>query len=150
MVMGPLAWTNQTNIPYLQIFSNDGMEKILAVALGGASGSLGRYLIALSAEKLHIHAFPAGTFIANLMGCLLIGIFWNYFDRVHISNEFRLFVFTGFLGGFTTFSTFARETVQLFKGGEAVQGMVYLLLSNLCGLTMVGLGFYLAHRYLRG
>jgi len=124
------------------------MGKIIAVAAGGAIGSLGRYTIALLADRLSTTHFPLGTLAANLIGSLLIGLFWGYFDRMPISNEFRLFLFTGFLGGFTTFSTFTRESMQLFKAGELYHALSYILLSNVVGLAMVGAGFYLTQRTL--
>lgn len=125
------------------------MTKIIAVALGGALGSAGRYLVALSVGRCSRLNFPLETLAANLLGCLLIGLFWGYFERVSLSNEFRLFLFTGVLGGFTTFSTFARENIQLLRAGEPAQAVAYLLLSNLLGLTLVAAGFLLSYRLLR-
>lgn len=125
------------------------MEKILAIGAGGAIGAIARYGVAVWSEKIAAFNFPMGTMLANLLGCLLIGVFWSYFDRVHISNEFRLFLFTGFLGGFTTFSTFARETVQFIKAGEPIHALSYMFVSNILGISMVALGFLLCHRIIR-
>ena len=124
------------------------MSKILAVALGGALGSVGRYLIALLIGRISKYRFPYETLTANLSGCLLIGLFWGYIERVHVSNEFRLFLFTGILGGFTTFSTFARESIQYFKSGEPLLAMAYLLASNIFGLALVAIGFMISIRFL--
>jgi fluoride exporter len=125
------------------------MEKILAVAIGGAIGSVARYFIALIVEKTASVNFPIATLAANLTGCLMIGFFWNFFDRLHVSNEFRLFVFTGILGGFTTFSAFARESIQFFKAGEPIHALGYILVSNIFGLAAVALGFMISQRYMR-
>ena len=125
------------------------MGKLLAVAFGGALGSLCRYIITLLAEKISGVNFPLGTLAGNILGSLLIGFFWNYFDKTHISNVFRLFIFTGFLGGFTTFSAFTRETAQFLKADDPLHAASYLLASNVIGLAAVFLGFFISHRVFR-
>ena len=125
------------------------MKGILVIGVGGGIGAIARYAVAICAEKLTPVNFPFGTLVANLLGCLLIGFFWSSFERVHISREFRLFLFTGFLGGFTTFSTFALETEKFFKAGQPLHAISYLLISNLLGISMVTLGFILSQRIIR-
>ena len=120
------------------------MTKILAVALGGAIGSVGRYLTSLAVESFSSSRFPYETLTANLVGCFMIGLLWGYFERMAISNEFRLFLFTGVLGGYTTFSTFARENIQFFKAGEPFSALGYILISNIMGLTLVAAGFLIS------
>jgi fluoride exporter len=125
------------------------IANIFAVALGGALGSLCRYGIAVFAGRLPFGSFPIGTLTANFGGCLLIGLCWSIFDKIHISHEFRLFLFTGVFGGFTTFSTYARESVQFFKTGDIFHGFSYIMLSNILGLAIVAVGFYLGERVIR-
>lgn len=106
------------------------MIKILAAALGGAAGSTGRYLTPLAIESATDSRFRYETLTANLIGCFLLGLLWGYFERMPISNEFRLFLFTGILGGFTTFLTFAREKLQFFKVDEPLSAVSCILTSN--------------------
>ncbi len=125
------------------------MNTLIAVALGGALGSVCRYLLDYLINTLVPARFPFATLAVNLLGCLLIGFLWGYFGRIGISHNFRLFLFTGFLGGLTTFSTFARESEQLLSTGNAAYGIIYIVISNLAGIGFVALGFFLCSRYIR-
>lgn len=124
------------------------MLNFIAVALGGAIGSCGRYLVSLAIEAAVPVRFPLETLTANLIGCLTIGLCWGYFERLPISHEFRLFLFTGVLGGFTTFSAFARESIQLFKTGEPMYAVGYILISNVVGIGLAAAGFMITNNYI--
>ncbi|MGN0595057.1 MAG: fluoride efflux transporter CrcB [Hominimerdicola sp.] len=98
----------------------------LAVALGGAVGSVLRYSISLIPFK---GAFPASTLIVNLLGALIIGFIAGFTDSQTANKNLVLFFKTGICGGFTTFSTFSLESVMLFQNGKAGLGIIYVVLS---------------------
>ena len=85
------------------------MKECLMVFLGGGAGSVCRYWLSTILRPLAHQGFPLGTFLANLLGCFCIGIFYGLSARLNWSAETRLFLTTGFCGGFTTFSTFSYE-----------------------------------------
>lgn len=118
--------------------------KLLSIALGGSIGSVSRYLIYHYFEKQHTSLFPWATLIVNLLGSFLIGFLWGYFDRVYISPGYRLMIFIGILGSFTTYSTFAFDVFSLFRDGEFKLLAVYLLGTNILAISFVFAGYYLS------
>ena len=116
--------------------------KLLAIALGGATGAVVRYLIYYYFDRFHQSDFPWATFIVNLGGSFLIGFLWGLFDRYYISPGLRMFIFIGILGSFTTFSTFAFDILSLTKDGEIKLMLAYLLSTNVLGIGLAFVGFY--------
>jgi len=110
--------------------------KMLLVAAGGAVGSMTRYQIgAWVLARTETWAFPLGTFLVNVLGCLIAGVLIGIDEQRHfLSLELRVLVFTGFLGGFTTFSAFGVETVALIERGAFGMATAYVLSSVLLGL----------------
>ncbi|SDL62562.1 CrcB protein [Maridesulfovibrio ferrireducens] len=95
------------------------MQKYFFLAAGGAAGTLCRYFVSGAAQRFFSTSFPAGTFTVNMLGCLLFGIISGTFeDRLGLSPEMRLMILTGFMGAFTTFSTYMFETTELVKTGQ--------------------------------
>jgi CrcB protein len=118
------------------------LKQSLIVALGGAVGSVARFK--LGGFVLH-HSegwnFPASTFSVNVLGCLVIGVLAGLAEHHDLfSPSLRLLLFTGLLGGFTTFSAFGYETVFLLRRGLFAVAIGYVLLSVVCGLVAVGGG----------
>ena len=122
------------------------MKGILLVALGGAIGSVARYKI--SGYVLH-HTidwrFPAGTFAVNVLGCLAAGVLAGLAEKHDLfSADARLLLFTGLLGGFTTFSAFGLETMHLMRRGDFAIAGANVVLSVIAGLAALALGLGLA------
>ena len=118
------------------------LKAVLLVAAGGAIGSVARYK--LSGFILH-HTidwrFPAGTFAVNVIGCFIAGLLAGLAEKHDFfSPETRLLVFTGILGGFTTFSAFGLETMHLLKRGELGVAAANVLLSVAAGLVALWIG----------
>lgn len=116
----------------------------LFVALGSAVGGVCRYGLSLLTTKWYGGNFPLGTFIVNILGCMVIGFLFGCIDRgINMSAATRLFLITGFCGGFTTFSTFMNENYLLFGGDKGLPVVsLYTTLSFFFGLLMI----YLGHR----
>ena len=118
------------------------MNNYLAIALGGAIGSVGRYWITISMVRFPPHWLPLGTVSVNVLGSFIIGLVWVYLQQRNESEFLRLFVAVGVLGGFTTFSTFSLETVYFLSESEWSRAMVNILM-NLLGClaaTTAGIG----------
>ena len=123
------------------------MGKILWVGLGGFLGSIGRYLLSEYVQYLvKGTGFPYGTLAVNLIGCLGIGFLSQWVGtRGFLSPEIRLFVFMGLLGGFTTFSTFSYETMNLWQSGDSAAALANVAVHVVLGLGAAWLGHALAY-----
>ena len=122
------------------------MKSFLLVFLGGGLGSALRYLVA-SAMNQYSKVLPFGTFTVNILGCLLIGMILGYAQRENtLTSNQTLLLATGFCGGFTTFSAFANENLELIKNGEIFNLSAYTIGSILVGVLAVFIGFSLTNR----
>jgi fluoride exporter len=113
----------------------------LLVGLGGGAGSIARFLCHKYISEWFPHAFPTGTLLVNISGCFLIGILAGLTERGQlIAPESRLLLITGLCGGFTTFSAFAYENIQLLKNGATISFLLYTAGSVVLGLLATFLG----------
>ena len=122
------------------------MKSFLLVFLGGGLGSSLRYLVSITMNQ-YSKVLPFGTFTVNMLGCLLIGLILGYAQRENtLTSNQTLLLATGFCGGFTTFSAFANENLELIKNGELFNFSAYTIGSVLIGILAVFIGFYLTNR----
>ena len=123
------------------------METIIFVAIGGALGSVFRYLLSTWTQVISKSIdFPYGTLAVNLLGCFVIGFLAQLAEaRGVFASESRAFVFIGILGGFTTFSSFGNETINLLRDGETLNALANVGANVIFGLILVWLGRTVAY-----
>lgn len=120
-------------------------KDILLVGLGGGVGSVARFLCQRSVSAWYPHAFPFGTLIVNFLGCFLIGLLLGFMEKgSFVKPELKLLLVTGFCGGYTTFSAFAAENIQLLRDGRLLYFTMYTVGSVLLGILAAFAGLSLA------
>lgn len=118
------------------------MNKILLIGFGGAIGAVLRYAVSGLTQQYAKGLFPWSTLAVNLSGALLIGFLWGLFESFHTSSPWRVFLFIGILGSYTTFSTFYMDNFQLLRGGEIALALLNIAASNVAGIALLFLGYY--------
>ena len=120
------------------------IKSLLIVGLGSFCGGALRYYISTLMKSACSQGFPWGTLSVNLVGCLLIGLLLGIFSRCGVqSNSWSLLLTVGLCGGFTTFSTFANESLQMLQSGNTLNLIIYILASVIVGIALVALGYWL-------
>ena len=124
------------------------VDKILLIGLGSAIGGICRYLVSTGVHKLLGRAFPYGTLAVNALGSLLVGvIFVMLLERFNgFADQFRALLIIGFLGGFTTFSSFSIETINLIEAGELYRGLLNIFISIILCLSLTWIGVLLGRQ----
>ena len=124
------------------------MMKLVYLGLAGAAGTLARFWVMEGMKRAFDSVMPWGTWTANILGCFLFGLIWVLAEeRGIVSADFRFFALVGFMGSFTTFSTYAFESVDLFRAGAVLSCIINLAGQNVAGLCAVLAGMALARSF---
>ena len=121
------------------------MQPYIAIAIGGILGCWARYAMTNLVQAIYGRDFPYATLSINVLACFLMGFFFvETLQRLTISPVLRIGILTGFIGGFSTFSTFAMETLLLAEQGDASKSVLYVVLSIALGMIATFGGAYIA------
>lgn len=118
------------------------MIKLLFLMTGGALGTLARYAASGFAHRMTDSMFPIGTLVVNSAGSMLIGIVWAFWEGSSIPGYIRTFMLIGFFGGFTTFSSFSLETLNLIRDNQVRLAVLNIFMNNILGIAFVFAGFF--------
>jgi CrcB protein len=119
------------------------MKYLLFIALGGAGGAVSRYLVANWVHGLWEGKLPMGTLLVNMLGSFAIGVIYVLIERQVVHPDWRGVLMVGFLGAFTTFSTFSLEAIGLFETGHTLHALGYMLASAVLCVLMAGMAIQL-------
>ena len=123
------------------------MYKLMLIAIGGGAGSVLRYAIAGWSQRLADESFPLGTMVVNVLGCMAIGVLGAWFAEPHtVREEWRVALMVGLLGGFTTFSTFSFETLELANDGQWGRAAANAVLTNVLCLGAAWIAYRITER----
>lgn len=117
-------------------------ERLVAIAVAGGLGAMARYLLSRWVMVVSGGSFPFGTLVVNVAGCGLFGLCWGLADvRGIMPEKIRLFLLVGFLGAFTTFSSYAYETLVLLRERHLLHACLNIIVQNIAGLAAVAAGY---------
>ena len=120
------------------------LKSLLIVGTGSFIGGAMRYLLSTYIKNMYGQTFPWGTLVVNLLGCFVFGIIFALFSKHNSTdNTFCLLLTTGICGGFTTFSTFANESVQMIQNGKIGEFIGYMATSVIVGIALIALGYWI-------
>ncbi|MCU7694248.1 fluoride efflux transporter CrcB [Haoranjiania flava] len=123
-------------------YSMFNLYTIFLIGIGSFIGGVCRYMVSVAMQNRLSTILPYGTLVVNVLGCLLIGIVFAFFEKQPSNQEWKLFLATGVLGGFTTFSAFSNETIILLRNGQLGLAAMYIGASVLSGLAATYLGYW--------
>jgi len=120
------------------------LKTIIFLAIGGTAGTLLRYWLSVLVQSTSKGTLPIGTFTVNMLGCFLFGAVWSLAEgRIVLSPHMRLLILVGFMGAFTTFSTFAFESGSLLRETQFTAAIINILAQNVVGIIVLLAGIAL-------